>query len=285
MAQAMTDNFKLQRSDMRGKGSIDENVFAIFNEYLPLGSTVSPAQVASKFAALVPTPTGDAKTLDDGPFFSLWGNVIKIAEQIPYDHPASDKLVKVIRELTLLDNTGITVWETRLWTDLPVLGAAFREYLNGPERSDEEEAQARIDLAWIRFHAFSAKLIGAGVVDFKNQVIWMLRSALEEDKNTAKSSALDRDLTTAAVYIEFAGPILVEALAASPNPVLSDELRRVLRGGSLYKGEPGLRLDRWRFWIGRFREEAGRTKTKGARDIALRAARLMEVWDEKRLGK
>lgn len=125
--------------------------------------------------------------------------------------------------------------------------------------------------------------MGAGVVHFENQPIWMLREALEEEKNPPKSRALDRDLMTAAMYIEYSGPVLVEALAGNPEPELSDDLRRMLKGGSLFQGGPGLRLERWLFWMKRFREEAQKTSTEEAKDMALRAARLIQVWYETRL--
>lgn len=126
--------------------------------------------------------------------------------------------------------------------------------------------------------------MGAGVVHFINQPIWMLREALEESY-PAKSATLDRTLTTAAMYIEYAGPVLIETLAANPEPELSDEFRRILMGGSLFSGEPGLRPERWAFWIKRFNEEAENTGSEEAKETALRAARLMQVWSEKRLKK
>ncbi|KAI0851988.1 hypothetical protein F5Y00DRAFT_228345 [Daldinia vernicosa] len=279
----MANKIELQRKDIKGDVLVDEAVFNILNDYLQLDSSVSTAQVAATISKLPPEPEDDSKTLDDGFFFDLWRGIVSIAEQIPYEHAAQDKLVKLMRELTLLSDTGLTVWELRLWTDLPILAAVFREYLNGPAQSKIAEEQARIDEAWIRFHAFSARLMGAGVIHFATQPIWMLRDALEEENNPPKSSALDRGLITAAMYIEFFGAVMVERLAADPNPKLSSENRRLLKGGPLFHGEPGLRWDRWEFWTRRFREEAEKTSTKEARDIALRAARLMEVWSETRL--
>ncbi|KAI0385487.1 hypothetical protein F5Y04DRAFT_245942 [Hypomontagnella monticulosa] len=279
----MAYQIELQQKDSKGKVLIEESIFSAFDNYLQLGSTTPASKVAIAISKLAPEPSGDQKVLDDGFLFELWKSIIAVAEQIPYDHPALDKLVNVMKELILLPDTEITVWDSRLWTDLPVLGAVFREYLNGPKQSTDQEEQAKIDQAWVRFHAFSAKLMGAGVVHYINQPIWMLREALEEEMNPPKSSALDRDLITAAMYIEYSGPILVEALAANPDPELSDELRRMLKGGSLFQGGSGLRLDRWLFWMKRFREEAEKTRTKEASKIALRAARLIEVLYEKRL--
>ncbi|KAI0112819.1 hypothetical protein F4776DRAFT_342846 [Hypoxylon sp. NC0597] len=279
----MADDIELQEPHSRWGEVMSKAILNIFKDYLQSRSPVSAEQVALDISKLAPKPSGDEAPLNDRFFFELWENIIGIAEQIPYDHPALDKLVKVMRELTLLPDIGIKVWEDRVWIDLPVLGAVFREHLNGPRHSDDEEEQAKIDQAWIRFHAFSAKLMGAGVVYFPNQLIWMLREALEEETNPPKSSAMDRSLLTATMYIEFSGPIVIEALAFNPKPVLNEEGRRLLRGGSLYNGEPGLRLERWLFWIDRFEAEAEKTKTEDAKKAALRVAKLMKVWTEGRL--
>ncbi|KAI2632255.1 hypothetical protein GGR54DRAFT_582832 [Hypoxylon sp. NC1633] len=259
---------------------LNSQVADLFNDHFNLTSSVSAAQTATAISKLAPQPSGDEKTLGDGFFWDLWRTIIEVAEQLDYDDPAQDKMVKVMRELTLLPDTGLTVWESRLWTDLPVLNAAFREHLDSPGRAESEEEQAR---AWVRFHAFSARLVGAGVGNDENLPIWMLREALEEEKNAPKSKALDRGLMTAAMYIEYAGPILVEALAVNPHPEITGQRRRLLRGGSLFTGEPGLQLDRWLFWTRRFREEAEKTSTEEAKEVALHAARLMEVWNETRL--
>ncbi|RYP62184.1 hypothetical protein DL769_007425 [Monosporascus sp. CRB-8-3] len=277
----MTDFLK--QTDARGKARISENVFNIFNDYLVPESSTTAAQAAVAVSKLVPDPADGSNTLGDGFFFSLWDEIINVAVQIPYDHPAMDRLVKVMRELTLLPDTGLRVWDSRLWTDLPVLGAAFREHLNGPGTSEKEEEQAVIDREWVRFHAFSAKLIGAGVTDYINHVVWMLRDALEEDTSAKASGALNRDLVTAAMYIEYAGPILAESIVRTPDPTLSKADERSLRPGPLYDGEAGLRSDRWLFWLKRFGEEAEKATTDEARSLALRSSRLMEIWVEKRL--
>ncbi|XXG96908.1 hypothetical protein Hte_003199 [Hypoxylon texense] len=282
----MTDGIELQQRGYDGDVLIQEDVFDILNAYLQPGSSVSAAQTAAAISRLAPEPSEGQPMIevDDGFFFGLWENLIWVAEQIPHDHPAQDKLVRAVRELTLLPKPGTTVWESSLWADLPVLSLVFREYLNGPDQSASDEGQAQINQAWVRFHAFSARLMGAGVVHFMNQPVWMLREALEE-RHPAESTTLARVLTTAAMYIEYAGPVLVESLAADPEPELSDESRRVLRGGSLFRGEPGLRPERWAFWIKRFNEEAQNTSSEEAKEASIRAARLMQVWSEKRLKK
>lgn len=111
----------------------------------------------------------------------------------------------------------------------------------------------------------------------------MLRDALEEDTSAKAPNVLDRDLITAAMYIEYAGPILAESIIRTPDPTISKEDERLLRGGSMYSGKAGLRSDRWLFWLKRFREEAEKAKSDEAKALALRSSRLMEIWVERRL--
>ncbi|KAI1767006.1 hypothetical protein GGR53DRAFT_160127 [Hypoxylon sp. FL1150] len=281
----MADGIALQQMDQAGKVLIRNDVFGIFSAYLRPGGSVSAAHTAAAISQLAPAAPGEtADEIDEGFLFGLWESVIAVAEQIPHDHPAQDKLVKVIRDLTLLPKSGAGAWEPGPWANLPVFAVVTREHLNGPRHSGVEKEQAQIHEAWVRFHAFCARLLGAGVVHYANQPLWMLRSALEE-AHAPQTAELDYSLTTAAVYIEYAGAILVEALAADPAPELSDADRRVLRAGSLFGREAGLRPERWVFWEKRFGEEAEKAGAEEARGAALRAARLMRVWRENRLKK
>lgn len=133
--------------------------------------------------------------------------------------------------------------------------------------------------------------MAAGVIDLLTQAIWMMRSGLEEDKLRGSPSAAvdsDRDILTAAMYIEYAGPLLLEKVLWNPKPELGDEDKRLLKGGPLYAGQSGLSSDRWVFWKKRFEEvaaaaEGGEETTVAAKKAALRAARLIEVWVETRM--
>lgn len=104
-------SFTLQQNDVAGKEPISGDLFNIFSDFFTAESSTNPAQAAQAVSKLAPTPKDGSKSLDDGFFFSLWKDVIRIAEQIPHDHPAMDKLVKFMRELTLLPDTGLQVWD------------------------------------------------------------------------------------------------------------------------------------------------------------------------------
>lgn len=153
----------------------------------------------------------------------------------------------------------------------------MREALNGPRKAGASEDQAEFDKAWVNFNAFFARLSAAGVVRSENHSIWMLRAALEEDV-TKDLRLLDCHIMTAAQIIEYNGPILNQQTLR--NRELDETEARMYRGGSLFGGRPGLSPERWRFWISRFRELADHTTAETAKTGALRAARLMEIWQD-----
>ncbi|KAI1132345.1 hypothetical protein F5Y10DRAFT_231524 [Nemania abortiva] len=240
----------------------------VLNEYIQPSSTTTASQAAASFAQGVKTPNEEF-------FWDFWNNVFSTAERIPHASPQQDKLVSFVRELTLLPETGDKIWETRVWTGLPLLGAAIRERLN---RSSSSVSTA----AWISFHAFVARLLHAGVSPgSETTAIWMLRDALEQDAAKAGSDA-DRDLMAAAVYIEYAGATLVQKLALQPEPQLDEAQQRSLKGGALWKGKSGLNLARWAFWGRHFREQGEKAAGQEAKELALHAARLIEMWTQTR---
>lgn len=125
MANAIT----LQQKTPEGKTLISEPVFNIFQAHLQPANNLSASQAALSLANLAPKPNDGEKTLSDGFFFELWNSVIGVAEQIPHDHPAQDSLVKVMRELTLLPDTGLTVWDVSFPPPFSIQSTSF---LNQP---------------------------------------------------------------------------------------------------------------------------------------------------------
>ncbi|KAI1337629.1 hypothetical protein F5Y15DRAFT_417772 [Xylariaceae sp. FL0016] len=263
-------------------GADSDSIFSILNEYIsPTSSTTAPKAVAAF--------TGrDDRTYDEAFMWEFWKNIISVAEQLPHDHPAQDKVVAFVRELTLVPDTGVKVWDQRVWTDLPILNAAIREHLNEPRVPDDAEERKQLTKRRVNFFAFEARLLHAGIYFSENTPVWMLRAALEEEGITSKESAGDgpfeRALMIAAVYIEYAGPTLVRLLEVNSEQALDERQKRMLRGGELFKGPSGLSGDRWAFWTTRF-GELGEKATGEARDMAVRAARLMEVWSRATKGE
>ena len=108
---------------------------------------------------------------------------------------------------------------------------------------------------WTSLNSFAARLLGNSTQSWNNFGIWELRSALEEP---SRSSA-DRDghLSSASEWILHAGNVL---RAKEGMAELDDMEKRMLKGGSLFKGEPGLSDERWAFWKQRFQELGGQVE-------------------------
>ncbi|RWA11651.1 hypothetical protein EKO27_g3445 [Xylaria grammica] len=246
-----------------------KDLFGVLNNYIQPDSATSVSQATASFTKAISTP-------DEGFFWGFWRDIFNVAEQIPHDNAAQDKLAAFIRELTLVPNTGDKIWEeSRVWIDLPLLGASVREHLDQVAQGD----------ARVSFHAFLARLYHTGVSPgTETTAIWLLRDALEQDVNPANNaSKFDNDLAVAAVYIEYAGATFVQKLALQPEPVLTDESRRVLRGGKLWTEGSGLTVGRWKFWGRRLGELVESAAGEEAKALALHAARLIEVWSDKQL--
>jgi hypothetical protein len=83
-----------------------DDIFGVLNKYIQPGSAISASQAASTFSQSV-------KAQDEEFFWKFWEDVFSVAEQIPHDNPALDKLTLFIRELTLVPETGDMVWGVR----------------------------------------------------------------------------------------------------------------------------------------------------------------------------
>ncbi|KAI1406936.1 hypothetical protein F5Y13DRAFT_207131 [Hypoxylon sp. FL1857] len=279
----MADGIELDRTTWHWESFVAKPVFYIFRNYLRSGSDVSASQAAQAIADMKPWDADGYKTWGYFELTELWPAIFRIVEQIPYDHIAQDKLVKVFRELEQLPDTGLKRWSGgQLWRELPVLGETMRYEWERDRVGDDEEEQAKLDQAWIRYHAFCARLDAAGIISSEREQIWSLRDALEEP-NPPQSLELDTKLTLAALYMEYNGTSLFQELLANPYPAITESVGRLHKPGSLFKGVPGLSPERWEFWTDRFRLEAENAKTEHAKNLALRAARRMETWNRRKL--
>lgn len=107
----MAQEFELQQQPVAGGKAISEDTFQILRDYFgTAGNTAAAARAARAVASRVPKDTDDAV---EGFLWTFWGDVTEAAKQIPHDDPAQDKLVAIVRELRLLPDTGVRVWNVR----------------------------------------------------------------------------------------------------------------------------------------------------------------------------
>jgi hypothetical protein len=101
----MAGKLTLQQKTRAGE-DIGDGMFQIVQDYVGAGAG-SAADAAQAIARLAPARGGDEL---EAFLWSAWGDLTKIVEQIPFDHLAQDMLVRVLRELTLLPDTGARVF-------------------------------------------------------------------------------------------------------------------------------------------------------------------------------
>jgi len=81
-----------------------DDIFGVLNKYIQPDSAISASQAASTFSQSV-------KAQGEDFFWKFWKDVFSVAQQIPHDNPALDKLTLFVRELTLVPETDDKVWE------------------------------------------------------------------------------------------------------------------------------------------------------------------------------
>ena len=95
---------------------IEQKNFSIVNNFLQPDSQLSVAEAAFRMNELTPIKRearGERDVEEPERYLrEIWAFFIVICKQIPHDHPAQDKLVSLIRKLTLLPSEEFTVWKT-----------------------------------------------------------------------------------------------------------------------------------------------------------------------------
>lgn len=94
---------------------VEQKTFNILEEYLQPHSKTSPNKAACGIDNLTPMKRPDqedGKEVEDPESFmwETWGTFEKIAKQIPSNHLAMDRLVQLVKSLTLLPPTTVTIW-------------------------------------------------------------------------------------------------------------------------------------------------------------------------------
>lgn len=93
--------------------------------------------------------------------------------------------------------------------------------------------------ALLQKNIFAARLTQSGIADFSLYGLWAVREALEGDNPYSPACPLQYSLPIAHAWIANAGETLIK---------LNDDRGAAGRGGSLWHGQRGFCVDRWRFW-------------------------------------
>jgi len=191
----------------------------------------------------------------------LWSLLAMIVRMIPYTHPKQELVLSFFKTLRERKVGIAFVWgfELQLWEEFPLLYPNWDDEMHSPAvfkktPSPEERNE------WLNLSSFTALLKREGIVHGTHYAIVQLRNALEE--RLPSRELTNWHVSVASLWIMRSGIELYrEARDGGP---MNDEpvMKRV---GPLYRGEPGLCLERWLFWKSRFCRLAGRVDKEVAK--------------------
>ncbi|KAA8647173.1 hypothetical protein EYZ11_003851 [Aspergillus tanneri] len=262
-----------------GIGNVEQKVIEVLDNFLQNLSPDSIRVATQEIDKLNPArhlqegckvPDNDLEEF----LWQTWDAFISVARQVPHDHPFQDRMVDLVEALTLLPPLNVEIWQTntRLWTDLPLLGPSMREAWISPEPTEGHPTN-QMAQEWINLNAFAARLLKVDAVSWTVFGIWELREALEEP---SEISRLECNVPAAAEWIRLSGELLYrQAIHGTEG---KEEIPSVATG-SLYNGKNTMCLERWKFWKCRF-GDIGEEADKHIRQVALKARREMEVIEQ-----
>jgi hypothetical protein len=120
-----------------------------------------------------------------------------------------------------------------------------------------------------------ARIVGQELLSWDTLIIWMLRDALEDDL-PQEQIVRDCYISVVSEWITHAGQTIYRQLS---DKELSEQQKRVTRGGKLYHGKAGLCAERWEFWKQRVGEISTLVSAE-LQPIALDAAQRMSEIEE-----
>ncbi|MFD0525506.1 DUF3632 domain-containing protein [Paractinoplanes durhamensis] len=162
--------------------------------------------------------------------WAAWQTVTSFAAEAKSDQELA-RLSALVAAVQGQELSGVRVWELRVFTDLPVLGAQLREEWNG----------GRPQAEWTALNSFAARLTAAGTHDALLLGLWTISSALETFEGPAEN------LPAAVEWFTQAGDRL--AGAAIHGRTYAARLGELAAQAGVT--EPGFSVPRWAFWRSR----------------------------------
>ena len=120
-----------------------------------------------------------------------------------------------------------------------------------------------------------ARIVGKELLIWDTLIIWMLRNALE-DELPQEQIVRDCYISVVNEWITHAGRTIFRQLS---DKEMSEQQKRVTKGGKLYHGNLGLCAERWRFWKQRL-SEINKDVSKELQPVALAVADRMDEIEE-----
>ncbi|KAI1094231.1 hypothetical protein F5B19DRAFT_499971 [Rostrohypoxylon terebratum] len=179
--------------------------------------------------------------------FEWWfsSSIVTLSSAIPANSPEQDLMINILASLHNIKGYD----EVHMWKGMKSLGMEMREAWNfcPPIEPNDDYRSTFNPSQWLNFTSFLARLHQKWIDPLHTFQLWELKQDLEELLSPA---ALAHRM-----------PFVREWLRHTALRLLQDSLLGTLtedpeggihgypyRGGSLYKGESGLTLERWSLW-------------------------------------
>ncbi|POR36752.1 Uncharacterized protein TPAR_03070 [Tolypocladium paradoxum] len=256
--------------DDEGAPAFAGKVVEILNATLAPESPTSPGEAATALDSLLSQDYAEHGTADRFLWW-FWDLVHDLARQVPYDSPAQDQLVAVIKALHDLPCETVNLgedWgigsENRIqpWTTLPMFGNTFREKL------DDAPGEAQKKERRVNLQAYAARITGLGLIPFEVYAIWALVDALEGtmtpirgapdevNEDPAAVEDISYKVKSAAAWMMHAGRLLYgrdeEVHGATAGPLWRLDKKEKIKRRRKCRGTDGLCPQRWQLWKERF---------------------------------
>ncbi|KAJ8082469.1 hypothetical protein PM082_008324 [Marasmius tenuissimus] len=226
---------------------------------------------------------GDDKVEDT--LWGLWSAFVRAARETP-EEKVHDRLITGLQTIKSLppalvqkngDKEQYSIWDLRVWDDLPVFGAELREEWNYTDEDDETKRTQ-----WANLNAFVSRIVVAQLSDFELYAIWTLRDALESPELDEGDASLNGHVPAAAQWIFIAGSLIYENDREwSPPPNQGNPAR----GGPLAPDvKKGFSKERWALWKKGFQavsKNSGSQVAEGTKGTATKALQKMEEIENK----
>ncbi|KAF2636432.1 hypothetical protein P280DRAFT_459804 [Massarina eburnea CBS 473.64] len=267
--------------------AIEQQIFNLLSSYLQPTSTTPSADAARSFDALLPdhrADDGSDKESTRDFLWNAWEAVHKIAQQIPDDHSAHERLAQFLLALKQVrsDPPSVTMgnWGTfSLWEDLPGFVSTLREVV---DRASGAEYR--------NLNAYLARVFRDGTADTSFWALRHINRAVGYDYDYNKLGKKgkptvirefglpidDNAIQGAGIWIEVAGEAIWKACRDNgdgPASTNADD----------WTFENGFFLKRWQFWVERYAEllelqgvDDGNVVSEVWREKAEKTKRLME---------
>ncbi|KAH7035999.1 uncharacterized protein B0I36DRAFT_429984 [Microdochium trichocladiopsis] len=252
---------------------ISQNAYNIISAFIQAKDQPDPLEAAKELGALAPANRvlQEAEEAESYVSFLLefWELFLRIARQVPHDHPAQDRLVQLVAELKELPTSDVES-DRVIWTSLEGLENCVQESWIAP--SDKEDTFEPLQ-EWVNLNSMVSRLYGAGLMDWYYFGIWTLRDSFEtNDVSLSREDILSSRVSAAAEWIKYSGSRLLH-LCETGESSLSEHTSLA---SAQFSGSSVLSPQRWAFWKAAFEKVAdSNEQEEGLRAKASRAASSM----------